>query len=226
MSPLFGPSAEKVRERGTAVPGTIIGIEVRLTHDEDPVRLTAYAVEAGGTVYGVRQELSPISDVRLGMPVTLRVDGKAAVIDWGDVSARRWKSLSGPPAVGIDDPRLGENRSGLEKARTGTRVTATVLEFVPRSVAFGLGRVIDARCSVQAQGGAPHEASSPKVDAPFYAAHLATVGATLVAWETAKGALVIDWPASAEADPGIGRPAAWPLTGGSGPAGLSFGSAG
>jgi hypothetical protein len=226
MSPLFGPSAEKVRERGTAVPGTIIGIEVRLTHDEEPVRLTSYAVEAGGTVYGVRQELSPISNVRLGMPVTLRVDGKAAVIDWGDVSARRWKTLSEPPAVGIDDPRLGENRTGLEKARTGTRVTATVLEFVPRSVAFGLGQVIDARCSVQAEGGAPHEASSPKVDAPFYAAHLATVGATLVAWETAKGALVIDWPASAEAYPGVGRPAERPLPGRGAPGQLAGGAAG
>jgi hypothetical protein len=226
MSPLFGPSAEKVRERGTAVPGTIIGIEVRLTHDEDPVRLTAYAVEAGGTVYGVRQELSPISDVRLGMPVTLRVDGKAAVIDWGDVSARRWKSLSAPPAAGIDDPRLGENRTGLEKVRRGTRVTATILEFVPRSVAFGLGRVIDARCSVQPEGGSPHEATSPKIDAPFYAAHLLMVGATLVGWESEKGSLVIDWPASAEADPGVGRPAAVLLAGGAGPTGITFGNPG
>jgi hypothetical protein len=226
MSPLFGPSADKVRERGTATPGKIVGIEIRMTHDDDPVRLDEYAVEAGGTVYGVRQSLSPVSDVRLGMPVTLRVDGKAAVIDWGEFSDARWKTLSTPPAAGITDPRLGDNRTGLEKARTGTRVTATVLEFVSRSVAFGLGRVLDVRCSVQADGGAPHEATSPKVDAPFYAAHLVTVGATLLAWESAKGSLVIDWPASAEADPGVGRPAAGPLAGDSGPTGITFGNAG
>ena len=84
MSPLFGPDAGRVLLKGTRIPGTIIGIETNVTHDDESTRFCEYAVEAGGKVYGIRQDLAPDDEIRLGMPVTLAVDGDAAVIEWGD----------------------------------------------------------------------------------------------------------------------------------------------
>jgi len=209
LSPLFGPDPEKIRERGALGPGVIVGIEVTLTNDEHPDRLDAYAVEAGGVVYGVRQMLSPAEKVRLGMPVQLRIDGKHAVIEWGDgVNLTRWKSLGDPPLRGITDGRDNERKDGLFVARKkGAAATAEILEFTERTVVFGLGRVTDARCRITPSEGASFEAVVPKVVAPFYATHLMAVGAVLPAWHV-KGMmgekLILDWPAAAEATPGIG----------------------
>ena len=211
LSPLFGPDPEKIRDRGTLSPGVIVGIEVTLTNDEHPDRLDAYAVEAGGVVYGIRQVLSPEQDVRLGMPVQLRIDGKHAVIEWGDRPIlTRWKTLGTPPVRGITDGRDNERKDGLFIARKkGAAATAEILEFTERTVAFGLGRVTDARCRITPSEGASFEAVIPKVVAPFYASHLMSLGAVLQAWHV-KGMmgekLILDWPAAAEASPGIGVP--------------------
>lgn len=209
MSPLFGPDPEKIRDRGALSPGVIVGIEVTLTNGDPPVQFDAYAVEAGGVVYGVRQMLSPAENVRLGMPVQLRIDGKHAVIEWGDgVNLTRWKSLGDPPVRGITDGRDNERKDGLFVARKkGAAATAKILEFTERTVVFGLGRVTDARCRITPSEGASFEAVVPKVVAPFYATHLMAVGAVLPAWHV-KGMmgerLILDWPAAAEATPGIG----------------------
>src|SRR5688572_23140574 len=116
MSPLFGPNPEKILETGAPAQGRIVGIAIQLTHDDPPVRIEEYAVEAAGRVYGIRQTLRPADEVRLGMTVTLRVDGDAAVIDWGDVDTHGWKALKKPPAAGIDDDTDPDgNRGGLSK---------------------------------------------------------------------------------------------------------------
>jgi hypothetical protein len=221
MSPLFGPSADKILESGTPVDGVVTGIEVKSTHDEDAVRYFEWAVDAGGTTYGIRQELAPTSDVRLGMPVRLRVDGKNAVIEWGDNSLHRWKMVS-PPAPGIiDDHDDNGNRGALSKAqKAGRAVTLTILELVNRSVAMGLGATVDARVRVEPAEGAAYESTVPNViRVPGYAAHLPVVGTSLPGWET-KGffggdGVIVDWPAAAMATPGLKSASAVPqATGG------------
>lgn len=211
MSPLFGPSAETILERGTPAPGTIVGIEVTLVgggEDSSATRIDEYAIESNGTVYGVRQWLEPLREVRLGMPVTLRVDGKAAVIEWGTGGPSGWKSVKAPEP-GITDSRAGDDRpNGLKNARKqGRAATVEILEFVKRSVMFGIAEVTDARCRVTPAGGEAYEATVPKIDPPFYASHLITVGAVVPGWQF-KGllseSLVLDWPAAAEANPGVG----------------------
>jgi hypothetical protein len=213
MSPLFGPSPYQILTDGTPTPATIVGIEIKTTHDDDSVRYAEYAVEAGGTVYGIRQDLFPFDEVRLGMPVSLRIDRSNAVIDWNSSGTQRWKMLKTPPAAGVaDDHDVNDNRGALTKARAGGRsATVTILELQTRSVALGLATALDARVRVEPADGAAYEATIPKFDrVPGYAAHLPVVGATLPAWQT-RGLLggegiMIDWPAAAMARPGVGEP--------------------
>ncbi|MEO5919519.1 MAG: hypothetical protein ABIQ01_00105, partial [Pseudolysinimonas sp.] len=185
----------------------------KTTHDEDAVRYAEYAVEAGGTVFGIRQDLIPFDEVRLGMPVSVRVDGANAVIDWRSSGAVNWKMVKKPPAAGIvDDFDINDNRGALTKAQRGGRAaTVTILDWQARSVALGLATALDARVRIEPAGGAPREETVAKLDrVPGYAAHLPIVGAALPAWET-RGLLggegiMIDWPAAAMASPGVGEP--------------------
>ena len=217
MSPLFGPSADKVRETGTPTPGIISGLEVTSTHEEDVDRYYLWAVQAGGVTYGIRQELVPLHDVRLGMPVELRVDGNNAVIVWGDDMTIRWKMLKTPPSAGIvDDYDLAGNKGALSKARRdGTSATVTIGALVERSVAMGLAAVIDAKVRVESAERGSYDATVENVsNVPGYASHLPVVGAVLPAWET-RGMfggerVLVDWPAAAMADPGVGKPTASP----------------
>lgn len=213
MSPLFGPSADKILTSGQPVPGVVTGIEVKTTHDDSPIRYTEWAIEAGGTTYGIRQQPADESTVRLGMPVTLRVDGKSAVIDWGDGSAGRWKMLGTPPAAGIvDDHDESDNRGALSRARKGGKpATITILGFEKRSVAMGLSTVMDAKVRVDPAEGEPYETTVKNLATPpGYASHLPSVGARLPAWETSGffggDGIRVDWPAAATATPGIGEP--------------------
>jgi hypothetical protein len=217
MSPLFGPDAGRVQLTGTRTPATVIGIETNVTSEESTTRFSDYAVEAGGTVYGVRQDLDPDDEIRLGMPVTLVVDGSAAVIEWGDSGTYRWKMLKTPPAPGIADDLDGSgNRGAMKRVRRGTAVSVTVLGFSVRKVALGLGESVDAAARAVPDGGEPFETTIPAMQqVPGYAAHLPVVGATLPGWirDGLRGrSVVIDWAAAATADPGVGRPPA-PLPG-------------
>lgn len=217
MSPLFGPSADKIRESGAVVPGIAIGLEVKSTHDEDVDRHYEWAIEAGGNVYGIRQELVPLTNIRLGMPVTLRVDGSNAVIVWGDEGIIRWKMLKTPPAAGIiDDHDLAGTKGALSRARKdGSAATVTITGFVERSVAMGLGAVVDATVRVDSADRGSYDASVENVGSvPGYATHLPVVGAVLPAWET-RGIfggerVIVDWPAAAMAEPGVGRESTLP----------------
>ncbi|MEO8262575.1 MAG: hypothetical protein ABI566_08385 [Pseudolysinimonas sp.] len=222
MSPLFGPSPDKVRDSGTPTPGVVTGIEITSTHDEDVDRHYAWAVEAGGTTYGIRQELMPVNGIRLGMPVTLHVDGTNAVIIWGDATLIRWKMLKTPPAAGIvDDHDLAGNKGALSRARKdGSSATVTITGLVERSIAMGLGAVIDATIRVESEARGSYDATVENVgNVPGYATHLPVVGAVLPAWES-RGTfggerVLVDWPGAAMADPGVGRETAVPrVTGG------------
>ena len=217
MSPLFGADPNKIRDSGTPVPGVITGLEVTSTHEEDVDRYYLWAVDAGSITYGIRQELIPVHDVRLGMPVELRVAGRDAVIMWGDEMLIRWKMLKTPPAPGIvDDYDLAGNKGALSKARSGGKTaTVTITGLVERSVAMGLGAVIDATVRVESADRGSYDATVQNVsNVPGYATHLPVVGAVLPAWET-RGMfggehVIVDWPAAATADPGVGRPSVVP----------------
>ncbi len=210
MSPLFGPDAGRVLLEGTRTAGTLVGIQVGVTSEEESSRFSDYAVEAGGTTFGIRQDLAPDDEIRLGMPVTLVVHGNAAVVEWGDSGTYRWKMLKTPPARGIvDDLDDNDNRGAMNRIRRGTAATVTLLEFSVRAVALGLGQAVDARVRAVADGGEPYEATIKKIQGvPGYAAHLPVVGATLPAWVRSGllgESLVVDWATAANADPGIGR---------------------
>jgi hypothetical protein len=202
MSPLFGPSAETILGRGTPAQGRIIGIAVRYSRDDPPIRLDEYAVESNGEIYGIRQGLSPDDDVRLGMNVGLRIDGKAAVIEWGDGGTHRWKSLGTPPAPGIDD-----DTEGLGGARKKWRAaTVTVVALTPRSV------MLDLTVTVTISGEEPYETTLPKVSPAHYATHLVAIGTVVPAWVNPSrlDKVQVDWAAGAAANPGAGVPSALP----------------
>ncbi len=138
MSPLFGPDAGRVQLEGTRTPGTLVGIQVGVTSEEESSRFSDYAVEAGGTVYGIRQDLAPDDQIRLGMPVTLLVHGTAAVIEWGDSGTYRWKMLKTPPAPGIvDDLDDNDNRGAMNRIRRGTAVVGDAARVLGAMVALG-----------------------------------------------------------------------------------------
>jgi hypothetical protein len=214
MSPRFGPNPDMILSNGSAVSGHVIGIEVKTTNEETSVRYHEYAVEAGGTTYGIRQDLSPADRVRLGMPVTLKVDGHNAVIDWKDSGTGRWKMLRKPPAAGILDDHDETHAGAMSKAQRGGRAaTVTILEFQTRKVAMGLGSTLDASVRVDPAQGTPYEATIASINrVPSYAAHLPIVGARLPAWETRSllggEGVLIDWAAAAVAEPGIDAPPA------------------
>jgi hypothetical protein len=208
MSPLFGPSAETILSRGTPAQGRIIGISVRYSHDDPPIRLDEYAVESNGEIYGIRQQLSPDDDVRLGMNVGLRIDGKAAVIEWGDGGTHRWKSLGTPPAPGIDD-----DTEGLGGARKKWRAASvTVVALTPRSVMLGMGTVLDLTVTVAISGEEPYETTLPKISPAHYATHLVSIGTVIPAWVNPSrlDKVQVDWAAGAAAHPGAGVPSALP----------------
>ena len=155
------------------------------SEEESSTRSREYAVEAGGTVYGIRQDLAPDDEIRLGMPVTLVVDGTAAVIEWGDSGTYRWKMLKTPPAPGIVDDLDGNgNRGAMKRIRRGTAVSVTLLgvlgaEGRPRPRGGGGC----ARCGRSRTAGSRIEATIPAMQqVPGYAAHLPVIGATLPGW--------------------------------------------
>jgi hypothetical protein len=212
MSPLFGPDATTILRDGASLPGLLVGIKVTLPDGDSATERHEFAVEAGGRLFGIRQNLSPIEEVRLGMPLTVRIQGSDAIIEWGDVDLSGWKSVA-PPERGITDRRdSSDNPTGLDAARRkGESVTAEFLAFPPRKALFGAIQVTDAHCRVITASGAASETKISRFEPPFYATHLITVGTRVPAWNL-RGflgeRLVIDWPAAAEATPGIGVPAA------------------
>lgn len=208
MSPLFGPSASALLSRGSVAAGRITGIAIRYSEEDSPLRVADYAVESNGTVYGIRQELSPATEVRLGMPVQLRVDGKAAFIEWGDIDTNDWKSLRNPPQPGVTD-----SPQSLASARKRwTAASATLGALTERSVLMGLGTAYDVTIVVTIAGQEPYETAIKGVRPGTYATHLVAPGSVVPVW-VKPGRLdkvLIDWAAAAEQTPGVGTTSAMP----------------
>lgn len=209
-----GPDADKVLAKGTPVAALLQGILVRYTHDDDnrkPVFHFRVGV-AGGAVFGVRQQLSPADAVRLGMPLVVRQLGDAAVIDWpatlapsgvhGSHTLDRWKMMKDPPAPGIVD----EEQSLQAAAKKGSPATLQISSIGERSVLFGMGSAIDFDVVVQLPGEEAYAVQVKKVDVPFYAGHLAVVGAQLPCWvsDRRQDKVTVDWASAAVRQPGVG----------------------
>jgi hypothetical protein len=200
---LFGPSFMKVWQQGAPTEGRIVGIRrFSVSEDESTVYLEEYAVEVGGEVLGIRQRLAPLQEVRLGMPVTVHRDGKAAVIRWGAPVESRWKSVKAP-AAGIEDKVDGPPRGGWASGQ------AEIVDIGSRSAMLGLTTVTQAKVRF----GDGTEALVDKYAAPFYASHLGGKGTKVPALQHPRDAhkVRIDWPAAAVAVPGVGVA---PITGG------------
>jgi hypothetical protein len=209
MSPLFGPDPKKVLARGEYLRGRVVGIKIGWTSDDSPSRLDHYAVEAGGRVFGIRQDLQPEDEVRLGMDVGLRVEKDAAVIEWGrGFNEYRWKRLKEPPAPGIED-----DSDGLGKARSKwVAATATIVRIERRSMMMGLAQATDAVAVIHVEGQEDYELTISRVVPLFYASHLFAPGRALPAWVDPKrlDKVKLDWARAAMADPGVGEPPATP----------------
>jgi hypothetical protein len=211
-----GKDAGKVLAEGEARSGRIIGIRVAMTHDDPPQRVDDYAIAADdGSIVGLRQRLAPDALVRLGMSVRTRVDGDTVAIDWTatvvgpSVSAKNvttgWKRLKQPPAEGIVDETLGLERARKKDLPARVRIDAVQ----ERSAFLGVGRAIDLHVTVRLDNDPePYAAELKKADVPFYATHLAASGVELTAWvrERRLDRITLDWPAAAQARPGVGEP--------------------
>jgi hypothetical protein len=209
MSPLFGPDPQKILARGEYQRGRIVGIKIGWTSDDAPTRLDHYAVEAGVRVYGVRQQLEPEGEVRLGMDVGVRVEKDSAVIEWGDgFNSYKWKRLKEPPSPGIED-----DTDGLGKARgKWLAATATIVRIERRSIMMGMAQATDAVAVIGIDGQEDYELTIDRVVPMFYATHLFAPGRALPAWVDPKriDKVKIDWARAAMADPGVGQLPATP----------------
>lgn len=209
-----GPDADKVLARGMPTAAVLHGIHVKYTHDDDrrkPVFHFRIGL-AGGTVLGIRQHLSPAEAVRLGMPLQLRQLGDAAVIDWpatlapsgvpSEHTLDRWKMMKDPPAPGIID----EEQSLHAAAKKGSPGSLLISSIGERSVVFGMGAAIDFDVVVQLPGGEAYAVQVRKVEVPFYAGHLAVVGAQLPCWvnDRRQDKVTVDWATAAVRQPGVG----------------------
>jgi hypothetical protein len=208
-----GSGARRLLKDGEPGQGRVVGIRVRSEHhlDDTVTRIDEYAVEVAAApaafTAGVRQELDPVDVVRIGMPVAVRHDGERAVIDWATTCRGRVGEVSyldAPPPPGIDDRALM-----LDDVRARSRPARVRVEGASSTTAMrGLLRAVVLDLSVTPEGEATYRAQlAIGPGAPFYAAHLPGIGALLPAWvDPARPERpVIDWPAAAIADPGVGH---------------------
>jgi hypothetical protein len=208
--------ARRLARGGQAGAGRIVGIRIDPRHHQDDTAtpLYDYAVRVEHDepfVAGVRHELRPDDLVRLGMEVAVRHDGARAVIDWSTTCGGRVTAsqlLDEPPPEGIDDRTLGD----LIDLRTRGVAGSARVEGVRARVALrGVLRAVVYDLALMVPGEEPRALELPSGSgAPFYAAHLPVVGATLPVWvdPARPDRPAIDWPAAAMRDPGIGRPPA------------------
>ncbi len=193
---LFGPSFMKVWQQGAPAEGRIVGIRrSTVSEDESTYEVEDYAVDLGAELLGIRQKLSPRQEVRLGMPVTVHRQGKAAVIRWGAPVEGRWKAVK-PPSAGIEDKVDGPPRGGWASGEV------EVIDLGSRSGMLGITTIAQAK--VRFSDGT--EALVDKYAPPFYATHLGGKGTKLPALQHPRDArkIRIDWPAAAVAVPGVG----------------------
>jgi hypothetical protein len=207
-------AGERLLREGETASARITGIRVTPGQQDSPDD-HEFALEHAGAGAatmraGCRQDLGPFArEVRLGMEVPIRHDGAGkAIIDvnaLGVEGADAWgyKPLGEPPEDGIVDAnfRLEKERRKAVPARL------TVLEAQP-SVVLGMPTAnVDLHVRVAPEAGEPYETVVERALVPFYATHLVAPGSEVlgVARRDRPDKVRIDWPASAVADPGIGR---------------------
>lgn len=205
MNLLHKSAASRLLAKGTPVQGTIVGLHVWESGggEDSPVILhEAYAVEAEGRLYAVHQNLHPKFEVRLGMPVELRVDGDKAVIAWGRYQeAEGWKPHKKAPERGIRDDRKPYTKV-VSVRGVWTPARVEIGGTRERKALFGLTRATDVVATARFDGG-EHVVELRKHPAPYYATHLYAEGTTLPGW-IAGQRLIIDWQAAVEQQPGVG----------------------
>lgn len=195
-------------------PGTgrIVGIRILMVGSDESSasRVDEYALEvpAIGRIVGVRQALHPAGLVRLGMDVQLRHDDERAVIDWertcgGTVGVSRF--IKRVPEPGIVDETLALNHA----RERYTPATLVIGETRVIPALLGMVRALLLDVEMRVEGEEPVRAEVPiGAGPPHYATHLCEAGTHLPAWVSPRRRErpIVDWPAAAMADPGVGRP--------------------
>jgi hypothetical protein len=212
-------AGEKLLAEGERATAQIAGIRVRRGNEDSPDQYEFSLRFTGSTATtvraGCRMSLGALlRDIRLGMEVPIRHDGRErAIIDVpamadvaGEDAAWGYKPLD-PPQDGITDDNFN-----LEKERRKSdAVVAAVVSVTPFEVMGLRTQNFDVRVRVTpADGGAPYETVAKRQAVPFYALHLAEPGVELPALVRPgrPDKVRIDWPAAAVADRGVGRPPA------------------
>ncbi len=210
-------AGEKLLREGERATARISGIRVT-TGQQDSPDDHEFALEyagAGGASArsGCRQDLGAFArEVRLGMEVPIRHDGAGkAIVDvnaLGVEGADAWgyKPLGEPPADGIEDANFR-----LEKERRKAAAARLTVLAAQRSVVLGMQTAnVDLHVRVAPEAGEPYETVVERALVPFYATHLVVPGSEVLGLvrPDRPEKVRIDWPASAVADPGIGRPPA------------------
>jgi hypothetical protein len=204
---LFGGGADSVMSKGGRLAGTIVGIEVGKPGEGEGEPVREYAVRlTDGRKLGVRQRLDPPDVVRLGMSVEVFVKSDDAVIGasppFESIDTHGWKSLRRPPDDGIIDETLGLARAQRKGSSASVHITAVDRQ----ATMFGMGSKIVGTLAVTVDGVAPYSVDMSFGAVPNYAAHLVAVGQQLPAFVDLNelDKVVIDWPAAAVREPGIG----------------------
>lgn len=213
---LFGPDADKVLTKGLAASAVLEGLHITYTHDSEFRRpiLHFRLGFLGGSVAGVRQQLSPVDPVRLGMPLVVRHLDDAVVIDWPATLApagvpaahtlEKWKAMKEPPAPGLLDEEQGMQAA----AKKGSPASLVISSIGERSVMFGMGSAVDFDVVVHRPGDQPYALQLKNVEVPFYAGHLPVAGAQLPCWvnDRRQDKVTVDWASAANRQPGVGAP--------------------
>lgn len=194
-----GRRQRRLAEKGERLSGVIDGIAVKGGGDEKhflSVRVQGPAGEFRKTVRQQVHERGEFSRLGAQVPVLHRKGQILVDFPGGAVAAGRTRRK--PLEPGIRDDRLDNKR-----LRTGTRVTAQLLDLEDVEI---MGMATQNKHLLLAlPGGSTVRVKRAFV--PVYASHLAVPGAHLpVALDAKKPEKVsVDWPAAAEADAGMAR---------------------
>lgn len=156
---------------------------------------------------GVRLGSDPPMVVRLGTSLhVLHLDSRV-VIDWlgsGAEGVVDTQPLKVAPAPGIEDRTLGLGPIQLR----GVPARATIEAAEARTSDRGGDPALHLTLCVERHGLSGYETELAVAQVPHYADHLCAVGRSLPVWVLPErpDAVVIDWPAAATAEPGVGEP--------------------
>lgn len=197
-----------VVKHGRSDRATVVGILV--TGGGAKPHIVDYALDVDADEpfrAGVRLTSEPPMVVRLGSTLqVLHLDSRV-VIDWlgsgseAVVDSQPHKTV---PSPGIEDRSLGLGPVKI----SGVPVRATVESAEVNPGRRSGRRSLQLELFVERQGLSGYPAEIGLVGVPHYADHLCETGAELPVWVIPESPddVVIDWPAAAIDDPGLGRP--------------------